>query len=200
MPAGEPADARRVRHLGQDRVRTTLLSSGWSVSSELGRGSTLTIYLPRVSSGKGFHLPERAFSATVNPRGVETVLLVEDNAQVRTLVCAILRRSGYQVLEAASGGDALLICEQHKEVIHLLLTDVVMPRMSGRELWERLAPLRPDMKVLFMSGYTDDAILHHGVLSSGVSFIQKPLTPGPLISKLREVLDSSKNAVIAVST
>jgi PAS domain S-box-containing protein len=186
--------------LGLSTVFGIVKQSGGSISvnSELGRGSTLKIYLPRVSSGKGFQLPERVFSATVNPRGVETVLLVEDNEQVRALVCAILRRSGYQVLEAASGGDALLICEQHKEIIHLLLTDVVMPRLSGRELWERLAPLRPDMKVLFMSGYTDDAILHHGVLSSGVSFIQKPLTPGPLISKLREVLDSSKN--IAIST
>ncbi|HKO51312.1 MAG TPA: PAS domain S-box protein [Polyangiaceae bacterium] len=188
--------------LGLSTVFGIVKQSGGSisVSSEVGCGSTLKIYLPRLNAGANTHQPERASPAAVNLRGVETVLLVEDNAQVRALVTAILRRNGYQVLEAATGGDALLICEQHKEVIHLLLTDVVMPRMSGRELWERLAPLRPSMKVLFMSGYTDDAVLHHGVLSSDVSFIQKPLMPGPLIAKLREVLDCAKKAGAGVST
>jgi CheY-like chemotaxis protein len=98
--------------------------------------------------------------------------------------------SGYRVLEAANGGAALLICERHNEPIHLLITDVIMPEMSGRELADRLAQLRPDMKVLYMSGYTDSAIVHHGVLNEGASFIQKPFATHALARKVREVLDA----------
>ncbi|HYQ01965.1 MAG TPA: PAS domain S-box protein [Polyangiaceae bacterium] len=180
--------------LGLSTVFGIVKQSGGSiwVYSELGHGSTMKIYLPRAHSGPTARRAEGTGATPANTRGTETVLLVEDNADVRTLVCSILRRSGYRVLEAATSGEALLICEQYDEHIHLLLTDVVMPNMSGRELWERLEPLRPTTKVLFMSGYTDDAIIRHGVLSSSVAFIQKPLTPGSLISKLREVLDSPK--------
>jgi len=121
-------------------------------------------------------------------RGSETVLLVEDEDGVRALIRQVLHKQGYTVLEARHGGEALLHCERHKGPIELLLTDVVLEQMSGRELAERLCPMRSEMKVLYVSGYTDDAIIHHGVLNPGTAFLQKPFTTEALARKIREVL------------
>jgi two-component system cell cycle sensor histidine kinase/response regulator CckA len=166
------------------------------VSSAPGEGTTVKVYLPQVDG------VATVVEATTESRplgGSETVLLVEDDTAVRVLARTILERQGYRVLEAQSGGDALLICEQHREKIHVLLTDVVMPRMSGRKLAERLGPLRPDMKMLYMSGYTDDAIVRHGALDSDFAFLEKPITPETLTRKIREVLDSHSTESVTAS-
>jgi len=157
------------------------------VYSEPGHGTTVKVYLPRVA-GAAEPLPA-AEAAPELRRGTETVLLVEDAAPVRTLARKSLENCGYRVLDAADGRAALDLSAHHAGGIDILVTDVVMPGMSGRELAERLAPLRPGMRVLYTSGYTDDAMVHQGVLRSGVAFLQKPFVPESLARKVREVLD-----------
>jgi CheY-like chemotaxis protein len=156
------------------------------VYSEPGHGTSFKIYLPEVDA-----TAERAPAAAGGrvPGGTETVLLVEDAAAVRAVAKQVLERQGYTVLEAADGAAALRLAQDHRGPIHLLLTDVVMPQVSGRELAERLAHLRPDTKVLYASGYTDDSVVRHGILESGTAYLQKPFTPESLARKVREVLD-----------
>jgi PAS domain S-box-containing protein len=159
-----------------------------SVESAPGRGTTFRVYFAtssRVATEVGAPVPLGRHML----RGTETILLVEDDDSVRVLVCAILRKCGYSVLEGQSGGDALLLCEQHPGPIQLLLTDMVMPRMSGRQLATRLLGIRPEMKVLYMSGYADDAIMCHGPREPAVAFVQKPIRPEALARKVRETLD-----------
>ncbi len=152
-----------------------------AVTSAPGQGTTFTIHLPRVHDATTAPAPRVAPAAT---RGRATILLVEDQDQVRLLAATILRRQGYVVLDAANAGEALLVCEQHPAPIDLLVTDVVLPRLSGRQLAERLASLRPAMKVLYMSGSTDDTRLG----DPAVPFLQKPLTPASLTTKVAAVL------------
>jgi PAS domain S-box-containing protein len=149
------------------------------VYSEPGQGSTFKIYLPRVKGD----------TPVENLSGFETVLIVEDDDSLRKLMRTILKQKGYKILEAENGEDALRISEEHEGRIDLMITDVVMPKMSGKEVAERLQPLYPQMKVIYMSGYTDDAIVHHGVLAAGLNFLEKPFSSEGLARKVREVLD-----------
>ena len=160
------------------------------VYSEPGRGSTFKIYLPRVEEPGREAEPAKAGSELA--KGSETVLVVEDEEGVRSLVCETLESHGYKVLEARGADDALSIFEQYAEPIHLLLTDVVMPQMGGKELAKRLSSVHPETKVLYMSGYTDNAIVRHGVLEGGTPFLQKPFVPQTLVRKVRQVLDTKQ--------
>jgi CheY-like chemotaxis protein len=160
------------------------------VYSEPGKGTTFKIYLPHVDE------PAEKLKAQVVgeelPRGSETILIVEDDEEVRNLAARVLKAQGYIVLDGSYGDEALNVCRKHKGPIHLLVTDVVMPGMDGRALSERLSHLHPEMKVLYMSGYTEDAIIHHGVMGKGMNYIQKPFTVNGLTRKVREVLNQSR--------
>jgi CheY-like chemotaxis protein len=159
------------------------------VDSEPGQGTTFKIYLPRVEKPAEQVTPEQPPAALA--RGGENVLLVEDDDLLRKLAENILQQAGYTVFVAANGEEAIWICLRQEVPIQLMLTDVVMPHMSGRELAEVVTQSRPDMRVLYMSGYTDDAMVHHGVMRAEMAFIQKPFSPESLARKVREVLDST---------
>jgi two-component system, cell cycle sensor histidine kinase and response regulator CckA len=160
-----------------------------SVYSELGQGTSFKVYLPRTDD----FVAAAAKPGKGNVRGSETILIVEDAQPLRELARELLEASGYTVLEAINGEDAIRVAEKHRGHIHLLLSDVVMPIMGGWKLTEHMLRMYPDMKMLYMSGYTDEFMAHHGVLDSGVALLQKPFTKESLMSKVREVLGVAKN-------
>jgi CheY-like chemotaxis protein len=180
--------------LGLSTVYGIVKQSGgyiW-VYSEPGRGTTFKIYLPRVAErGESPALVVSSAESVAAEPGTETILLVEDEANLRYLARQFLEKQGYRVIEAADGVVAMQIAVAHEGVIHLLLTDVIMPGMNGRELAQRMSEIRPNTKVLYMSGYTENVIGHNGTLDAGVRLLQKPFTLRDLKSKVREVLDST---------
>jgi PAS domain S-box-containing protein len=175
--------------LGLSTVFGIIQQSGGTiwVYSVLGRGTTFKIYFPKTSEGPNSDISRPLARSS---RGSETILLVEDEDGVRKLLRSALEGAGYSVMDARSGPEALALCEIYPDVIHLVVTDVVMPQMSGRELASRLATLRPDTKLLFMSGYTDHAMVQHWVLGADTTFLQKPFAPSTLAAKVRQILDA----------
>jgi len=178
--------------LGLSTVFGVVQQSGGSVwvYSEVGKGTTFKVYLPRVDAA--VEAAREPHSATPL-RGSETILLVEDDDQVRIVARGILSRSGYHVIEASTATEALLSSDEHSGAIDLLLSDVVMPQLSGPALAKRLSVARPEMKVLCMSGYTDDSIVRHGVLEAQLAYLQKPFTPEALTRRVRDVLDGGRS-------
>jgi two-component system cell cycle sensor histidine kinase/response regulator CckA len=160
------------------------------VYSHPGAGTTFNVYLPQAEAEQPSATAPDDAELVLN--GHETILLVEDQDQLRSFAQLALERQGYTVLTAASGDEALHLAETHRGPIHLVITDVVMPRMSGRALAERLTAQRPGLRVLYMSGYTDDAILRHGILEADLPFLQKPFTQTQLVRKVRDVLDAAQ--------
>ncbi len=163
------------------------------VYSEYGQGTTFKIYLPKVMGAAV--LDEKEITTTAGHSGFETVLIVEDDDSLRKLAQKTLQRHGYRILVSENGEDALRVSGEHEGPIQLMITDVVMPRMSGKETAERLQPHYPQMKVIYMSGYTDDSIVQHGVLAPGLNFLEKPFTPEGLVLKVREVIDSDAQTI-----
>jgi CheY-like chemotaxis protein len=180
--------------LGLSTVYGSVKQSGGFVlvESELGKGSSFSIYLPRTRTAD-----ERRpiVESGTGPSGTATVLLAEDEDAVRRLTSRLLTRAGYNVLTASCGEEALQVAARYVGTIDLLMTDVVMPGMSGRELAEQLMPLHPGMRLLYTSGYTEDAIIRHGVSSQATAFLEKPFAPNALLRKLRQVLESEPLAV-----
>jgi two-component system, cell cycle sensor histidine kinase and response regulator CckA len=179
--------------LGLSTVFGIIKQSGGNleVTSELGRGTTVRVYLPSIDQPV---VTEAEVIRSVAAPGTETILLVEDDEMVRTLVRETLEREGYKLLDAAEPLEARRIAENYKSPIQLLITDVVMPKVSGRELAKQIVGQRPETKVLYMSGYTDTTIVKSGLEQSSIAFLQKPFTPATLTQKVREVLESDNRA------
>jgi two-component system, cell cycle sensor histidine kinase and response regulator CckA len=184
--------------LGLATIHGIVKQSGGYVwaDSQLGKGSTFRVFFPRVEGKSVGDEPEAA--PQVPARGTETILLVEDEPMVRRLARTVLQDAGYRVLDAGEGDEALSFAREHRNSIHMLVTDVVMPRMSGPELAGRLVREHRGMKVLFMSGYTEEVITGKIVLAPGFAFLQKPFSPVALAAKVREVLDTEKTRKTAL--
>jgi signal transduction histidine kinase len=159
------------------------------VYSEPGIGTTFKVYLPALGEEEELLKTQKSAPATKDLRGSETILLVEDNEQVRETAYDILKQQGYTILKATGGEEAITIIASTDQPVHLLLTDVVMPDMNGKQLYDTLSQIYPSLKVLYMSGYTNDIIVHHGVLDEGVQLIQKPFTNHSFLNKVRYVID-----------
>ena len=181
--------------LGLAVVYGIVKQSGGSISvvSAPGQGTSIKIHLPRVDATAGETEPSPVFAGSVT--GTETILLVEDEADVRAVVGEILRSQGYTVLEADDGDQALQLSAEHEGVIHLVVTDLVMPHLGGRELAGRMMTGRPDARVLFISGYTNDTITDCEAL--GADFLEKPFTATGLVHKVREVLNTPRKSTPA---
>jgi signal transduction histidine kinase/ActR/RegA family two-component response regulator len=180
--------------LGLSTVFGIVRQSGGGVDiySALGKGTSAKVYLPRIDQPEIMETPEQRAQVT---KGNETILIAEDDEMVRSLVKETLIRQGYEVLDAAGPVEAQKIADSHRGLIHLLITDVVMPKINGRDLAARLARRRPQMKVLYMSGYTDGAVVNNGILRKEVAFLQKPFTPAALADKVREVLEEKNGRI-----
>ena len=182
-------DVGKGTGLGLSTVYGIIKQSGGYIYAEstIGRGTSFTIYLPRVEPEEKGSVLSTAEDSSVF--GSETVLLVEDEAAVRNMIGTVLREYGYRVFEAENGNEALRIYDKEKKTIDLIITDVVMPGMSGREVIQKIERGRSGVRVLYISGYSDDSVVRHGIQEDGVHFLQKPFTPSELSSKVRQILD-----------
>jgi CheY-like chemotaxis protein len=162
------------------------------VYSELGKGTTFKVYLPKSVEAQSSLKSTPSRNRKV---GSETILLVEDDDEVRSVATRILRRNGYRVLEAGNGAEALRVCEEEDEPVDLIVTDIVMPEMNGSELAQKIREKQPDARILFTSGYTEDAVVRQSFLHPGEAFMEKPFTPATLARKARELLDPDRSDV-----
>jgi two-component system cell cycle sensor histidine kinase/response regulator CckA len=187
-------DRSKGTGLGLASAYGTVHQSGGciTVSSRLREGTTLQIYLPRIEEAVKVETPQVLPQSL---QGVETILVVEDDDAVRRMTREILSIKGYKIVEARSAADAIHFMESHKETVDLVLTDVIMPGMKGRELGERLAKLHPGVRLLYMSAYTEDAILNDGILDPGTAFIEKPFGSDELARKVREMFEANRNSL-----
>ena len=185
--SSRPSRAAKGTGLGLSTVMGIVEQSGGHirVESKLGHGTTFRIYLPATTASPAGRPTSRGASAVL--RGIERIVVVEDEPEVRTLVCMVLRDAGYDVVEAKDTAHALALAERGAD-FDLLLTDVIMPGMSGRQLAAQIVALRPTTRVLYMSGYTDDKLGHHGLLDPDIELIQKPLTPDALLRRVHALL------------
>jgi CheY-like chemotaxis protein len=167
-------------------------NKGWiGLYSEPGKGTTFKIFLPQLAEA-GKPAARASGEEMLTLGGTETILIVEDQSEVRELTAKVLRQYGYRILESANGSEALRLCEARRDEIHMMITDVIMPGMSGRDLADKIAALHPDIRVLYISGYTAELICHDDITGSAFAYLQKPFTPLALACKVRAILNRSR--------